>query len=128
MSWWLCPDALRIYDRRVNAPGEISRQELSESAWLVALAGEHDLSTASEVRRAIDAAARPGSTVVLDLSAATFIDSSVIGEIVEGVRDGELVVVAVPGTEPRRILDIVGAGNVITLVDDREGALAHLEP
>lgn len=112
----------------MNAPGEITRQELSESAWLVALAGEHDLSTAPEVRRAIDAAARPGSTVILDLSATTFIDSSVIGEIVDGVRDGELVVVAVPGTEPRRVLDIVGAGTVVTLVDDREGALAHLEP
>jgi anti-sigma B factor antagonist len=112
----------------VNEPGTISRQELSETAWLVALSGEHDLATAPEVRRAIDAATRPGSTVVLDLSAATFIDSRVIGEIVEGAREGELVVVAVPGTEPRRVLDIVGAGNVVTLVDDREAALSKLEP
>ena len=112
----------------MNDPGTISRQALSETAWLVALTGEHDLATAPEVRRAIDAAARAGSTVVLDLSAVMFIDSSVIGEIVEGVREGKLVVVAVPGTEPRRVLDIVGAGHVVTLVDDREDALAKLEP
>ena len=55
--------------------------ELAEHVWAVELAGEHDLSTADRVEAAIDQVFRSGSTLVLDLSDATFIDSSVLGAI-----------------------------------------------
>jgi anti-anti-sigma factor len=51
----------------------------------VRLAGEHDVSTATEVTQRIDAALQTGATCVcVDLDAVTFLDASVLGALVRG--------------------------------------------
>jgi anti-anti-sigma factor len=50
------------------------------------MSGEHDLSTAPKLRRRIDGLLDEGTATVVDLSAATFIDSSILGVILDGRR------------------------------------------
>jgi anti-anti-sigma factor len=64
----------------------------------IRLAGEHDIATAPDVSRRIDAALEAGvSCVRVDLDAVTFLDASLLGALVRGRRrcaahDARLVV------------------------------------
>lgn len=49
---------------------------VAKHVWLVSLSGEHDLTTADQVGAAINRVFDAGSSVVIDLSDATFIDST----------------------------------------------------
>jgi anti-anti-sigma factor len=93
---------------------------------VVALHGEHDLSTADELRRVLaDAAPR----TVVDLTAATFIDSSTLNAILHGRENGAgpaIAVVAPVGGEPRRVLDLVHLGDIVRVFPIRELAIAAL--
>lgn len=53
------------------------------------ISGEHDLSTAPNLRRRLDEMLEEGTPVIVDLSAATFIDSSILGVILDGRRRAE---------------------------------------
>ena len=52
-----------------------------EDMWIVTLEGEYDLANAEQVDEALERAFDAGSTLILDLRPATFIDSIVIGKI-----------------------------------------------
>ena len=105
-------------------------ESVAEHVWVVALHGEHDLSTSKQVGRAIDEVFAGGSRIVLDLSQATFIDSTVLAAVVEAQEradkkpDDELVVVAVPGSAPRRALDLAQIELRVDIYDSRDEALA----
>jgi anti-anti-sigma factor len=78
----------------------------------------------------IDAGAR---SLVLDLSAVTFIDSTAIGVLVgaavrlQDSADGTVAVVCGPNNERvMRIFDIAGVDNVIAVCASREDALSAL--
>jgi len=58
-------------------PGEIA---------VVSLLGEHDVTTAWEVRNAIACALNQGTHLVIDLSETEFIDSSIVHALVDSVR------------------------------------------
>lgn len=83
---------------------------------IVALRGELDLVTAEGLTDALVEIA--GSTLVVDLSDLTFMDSSGIGALVVARRrimssgQGELVL-ARPGANVRKVLDIVGLSDWI---------------
>ena len=51
------------------------------------MSGEHDLGTVSRVREALGAAAADGKAVLVDLSSATFVDSSILGALLEARRE-----------------------------------------
>jgi anti-sigma B factor antagonist len=53
---------------------------------VLTISGEHDLSTAPDLRRRLDSLLDEGAVTVVDLSPATFIDSSILGVILEGRR------------------------------------------
>lgn len=53
---------------------------------MLTINGEHDLSTAPELRRRLEGLLEAGTGVIVDLSGATFIDSSILGAILEGKR------------------------------------------
>jgi anti-sigma B factor antagonist len=53
---------------------------------VLTISGEHDLSTAPNLRRRIDGLLDDGVATVVDLSPATFIDSSILGVILDGRR------------------------------------------
>ena len=53
---------------------------------MLTISGEHDLSTAPHLKRRLDGLLDEGVATVLDLSPATFIDSSILGVILDGRR------------------------------------------
>ena len=109
--------------------GRIASSRTGGSRWLVELSGEHDLSTAPGLRMELERALADGASVVVDLSAVSFIDSSVVGVLLNAHRDAAdrhgqtLVVVAPPAGTPARLLDFIGARSVMPVVGSRADAL-----
>jgi len=68
---------------------EIRVVELGDGIAAIELVGDHGFQDARNIRAALSAAARGHACVVLDLSPATFIDSSVIREIVVASRSAK---------------------------------------
>jgi anti-sigma B factor antagonist len=88
-------------------------------AFTIALSGEWDLYNRPELDEALAAARASGeSLVVLDLSRATFIDSSVLGALVETRKQmngtGSIAIVAAD-RQIRKVFEITGLDSVFTL-------------
>ncbi len=98
---------------------------------VVVVEGEHDIYTAPTLRERLDEALDRGGGVVVDLTGATFVDSSVLGALLDARRRAheseQGFVVSIGDTvEPgvRRILDITGLVPVLPVVNGREEAIA----
>lgn len=107
----------------------VSTIEQVDGAAVVTLRGEVDAHTAPtlrlELRSLIEEA--EATTVVIDLSAVTFLDSSVLGALVGALRrlrerQGQLRIVP-PLTSAARILELTGLDTVLDLYPGREAAL-----
>ena len=84
-----------------------------ELGTVVAATGEVDVSCASELRDAIDAAlAGEATSLIIDLAEVPYIDSTGIGVLVgaahRGADAGKAVRVANPQRNVRRVLDMLG--------------------
>jgi anti-sigma B factor antagonist len=97
-------------------------------AALVVLSGEHDLHSADRLRQTTDDMLFGNEHLIVDLSRAEFIDSTIIGVLVEAMKkaDGRdrkfsVVVGTVPGVE--RILEITGGLGLLNIVPTVERAL-----
>jgi anti-sigma B factor antagonist len=66
--------------------GELALERKDSALAVLTISGEHDLSTAPTLRRRLDALLEEGTATVVDLSPATFIDSSILGVILDGRR------------------------------------------
>jgi anti-sigma B factor antagonist len=100
-----------------------------EGISLVELSGELDIAATSEVRACVDeAAGRRG--LVLDLSGATFVDSSMLKELLRASAEldrYETRLVLAGITPPvRRVLELTRTTELFTIADDRQAALALL--
>ena len=100
-----------------------------EGISLAELSGELDIAATSEVRSCVDeAAGRLG--LVLDLSGATFVDSSMLKELLrasaELSRYETRLVLAGITPAVRRVLDLTRTTELFTLADDQAAALALL--
>jgi anti-sigma B factor antagonist len=110
----------------------ICTQRLDESLWVVELEGEHDLSTVPELEPTLEEIFATGTTIILDLSTATFIDSSVLGQILcanqraNADPHGAFVVVSPPGSASARLFDLTTAEGQLSIYPSRETALAAL--
>lgn len=117
----------------MSQAGQITTSRSSRLHWLVELTGEHDLATTGALRTELDRVLTDGSAVVVDLSGVTFIDSSVVGVLLNARRSAAeaparaLVVVAPAGGAPRRLLEFIGVQSVIPVVETREDALVRAE-
>ena len=104
----------------------------SPEAWILVLRGEHDLSTSDTLVAELDAVFAHGTRVVVDLGETTFVDSTILNALFHGYRRSQekledaLVVVAPPGSMARRILDLVGFGDVLPIYDSRNEALTAM--
>jgi anti-sigma B factor antagonist len=105
-------------------------EDAAEDVVMVVVEGEHDIYTAPTLRERLDEAIGRGSGVVVDLTGATFVDSSVLGALLDARRRaldaGQGFVVCVgdevePGVQ--RILDITGLVPVLPVVNGREEAI-----
>jgi anti-sigma B factor antagonist len=97
------------------------------TATVVRLGGELDLYNAAQVRSALDeACAEAPERIVVDLGEVEFIDSTALGVLIETRtklknRDGFLL--AAPGLETRRALQISGLDKLFTVHDTVPEAL-----
>jgi anti-sigma B factor antagonist len=66
--------------------GELALERNDEGLAVLTISGEHDLSTAPNLRRRLEGLLDEGVPTVVDLSQATFIDSSILGVILDGRR------------------------------------------
>ena len=90
----------------------VSGVDRRNGAVVVSLAGELDLYNAEEVRSALlDACAAQPEVLVVDLEGVRFIDSTVLGVLIEAGRTmgsrGSFRLAA-PGLEARRALEVSG--------------------
>ena len=100
-----------------------------DGVCILAVRGELDLRTAPGLCAAIDRGRRGSEQVVVDLSAVTFCDSrgltALFGEDREtAIAGGRLSVVLPDGQAARRIFDLTGAAEVLSLFPTRDAALA----
>ena len=93
------------------------------------------MSTAPELRRRLDELLEERTSILVDLSGATFIDSSILGAILDGKRQADdasvgYAVVHADGTGAvGRVLAVTGLRTELPVHTDREGALnAALRP
>ena len=111
---------------------DITTQQLSDDAYVIALSGEVDLYTAPEFKQQLlDVIAKGAKTVVVDFSNTTFIDSTTLGVLVGGVKrlranDGQLSLVC-SDRNITKIFEITGLDRVFTIHGTREDAVASLE-
>jgi anti-sigma B factor antagonist len=117
----------------VGAVPSIRIESVTEHALVVSPEGEVDLASAPALREAIEDALSAVASVVVDLTAVSFIDSSIVGVLATASTDvarreagSQLVVVSPPGSHPRRVLDMVRAATFLRLYDDRPAALASI--
>jgi len=117
------------YARVVAIPGEVRVSSPVDGVGVVALVGEHDLGTVNQVRAALERAQNEQGAVVVDLCQATFIDSSILGAILEGRRQAtekqKGYGVACDGSsEPvNRVLDVTGLRRELPVHESVDAAL-----
>ena len=104
--------------------------ETAGDVVVVVVEGEHDIYTAPALRERLSQAIERGGGIVVDLTGATFVDSSVLGALLDARRRaleaGQGFVVCVGETvEPgvQRILDITGLMPVLPVLRGREEAI-----
>lgn len=113
--------------------GEIGIETTETGTAVVSISGEHDLNTAPDLRSRLDELTGSGSAVVLDLSSATFVDSSILGVILEARRHAVeaglgFAVAQADGSEAvSRVLEITGLQEELPVHASREGALSDAE-
>jgi anti-sigma B factor antagonist len=86
--------------------------ERHDTSVVVRLAGELDLYNSAEVREAIErAGAETPARLVADLTEVTFVDSTMLGSLVEAQKslpEGTRLLLAGPTSDVRRALDVSG--------------------
>ena len=97
---------------------------------VVVVNGEHDIYTAPSLRDRLDQGLGAEQGLVVDLSGATFLDSSILGALLEARRQAHekglgFVVCLAENPEPgvQRILEITGLVPVFPVVRGRAEAL-----
>ncbi len=95
-------------------------------ATVIELVGEHDLSTQGDMERALMETGS-GEASVVDLSPATFIDSSILAALVRAASPGgtgaSIVVVAPPGSPAGRLFEMTRATSIVKVCGSLDEAL-----
>ena len=108
------------------------REEAPEhGTFVIAVEGEADMTTAVKFNESFFSAARSGvRRVVADLTAVTFIDTTMLNALVVGhrrmARDHGHFAVVCDGPRVRRVLEITGLGQILNVFGSRDDALAHV--
>ena len=98
---------------------------------MIAVRGELDLSTAPDLEGPLDTAVDGGASVLVDLAECEFIDATGIALLVRGWQRlesegrGRLAICS-PNEQVRRVLDISGLNQSISVYESRDEALAAL--
>ena len=105
--------------------GQISEQD---GYIVIALTGEIDLETAPVVRKALLDHLKKGKNLLIDLAQVTYIDSSGIASLVEGLqvarKQGHDLSLVSVSQRAHRVLELARLDKVFTLHADLASALA----
>jgi anti-sigma B factor antagonist len=107
--------------------------DLPGDRWLVTLEGEHDLSTAADLRDKLRAVFLSGTALVIDLSATTFVDSSTLAVLVDADRyaqdhvGDQFGIVVRPNSAAERLFALTGVRRVFRIFDSVDDAFAAFE-
>ena len=99
---------------------------------MLTVQGEHDLHTAPELRRRIDELIKAGSPIVVDLSPSTFVDSSILGVLLDGRRRaaeagiGFTVAQGNGAVAVSRVLQVTGLRTELPVHESLEEAIAEV--
>ena len=99
----------------------VRTRQTGPTAYRIAIAGEFDMYTAPEFRHDLHSCIDKGAReVIVDLTAATFIDSTFLGVLLGGMRslrerDGDLAVICPDSI--RKIFEITGLDRVLTFTE-----------
>jgi anti-sigma B factor antagonist len=110
--------------------GEIALERTDAGLSVLSITGEHDLSTAPVLRQRLGGLIEEGVPIVVDLSPASFVDSSILGAILEGRRRAEsegrgFAVCHANGADSvGRVLDVTGLRSELPVHASREQAAA----
>jgi anti-anti-sigma factor len=106
--------------------------ECRHGIWLLSLRGEHDLSTQPSLSEQIERVAAAGGPVIIDLTDADFIDSSILRVLastaVNRTAEPRIAVVIPPGREAMRILRVTGIAALLEPFESCEAAMASFAP
>lgn len=112
------------------AAGSTSTFETDGGAGLVTVTGEHDLYTSSDLREELKRALGSYPATVVDLTGTTFVDSSIVGVLLDARQTAErggvgFAVYLGEGAarSVRRIFDITGLTDSLPVESSREQAL-----
>lgn len=119
-----------------STPFEVRDEKLQDGVRVLAVLGELDLDTAPQLEAPLaDALESEAVSILIDLSDCEFIDSTGIAVIVrawqrlggngEGEGNGDLVLCC-SNDQVQRLLEITGVKSSISILPDREAALALL--
>jgi anti-sigma B factor antagonist len=97
---------------------------------VLTLHGEHDVSTHSALREQLEYVGQAGGPIVVDMSPAEFIDSTVIGALARHRRQadnaGAFALVAPSSYQGSHLVEVIGIGTVIPVYPTRAQAIAAL--
>lgn len=98
---------------------------------IVALTGEHEAYSAPGVEQELQAALDDGRAVIVDLTRAEFLDSSVVSALLRAREDAQglsrrfaLVVDDTTGWAVRQLLEVTGLTEVFPIERSRDDAIA----
>ena len=107
---------------------DIKTDQLADDSYVISLAGEVDLYTAPEFKERMVQVIEDGKKhLVVDLSKATFIDSTTLGVLVGGVKrlrpSGGSLALVCTDQNISKIFEITGLDRVFPIHGSREEAL-----
>jgi anti-anti-sigma factor len=110
---------------------EIERSE-HDGVRVVTVTGELDISNVAALEDATFDLPNDALGIVLDLCAATYIDSATLGLMFKLQRSlqrrGQILRVAcAPGSSPQRVLELTGFGQEVDWESDRAAAIAAIQ-
>jgi anti-sigma B factor antagonist len=103
-----------------------------DSAVVLNISGEIDLSNSGSVYTALSKALARGLPVILDMSGVEFLDSRGLASIVQAWQEAAVTepptLLTVPSPAVARVVELAGATAILPLFHDRDEALATLTP
>ena len=109
----------------------IALDQIGRELWLVVVGGEQDLATVGRLQAEIERAETAGGDIVVDMSQATFIDSSIARLLIEhglhGANDDVSIALVIPAAGfPAKVLQLLEVYDQLPAFQSRADALRAL--
>ena len=109
---------------------ELTFEDVGDEVRVLVLTGEADRFRTEDVSRAVGAAREEGREVIIDLSAVSYLDSSMLAALVaasdQGRRRSRRLVVQCRAPRLRRSLELKGLESILHIVETRDEALQRV--